>query len=126
MDILASYFDEKELLDVLEINPEIKDMEDEEIEKMIDILKKLGCSPNTISDAIYANPFYLTNIESDIVDIVNTLISIGITDFDEILQGNPWILDRDPDEIKNFLLEERKRGTDVLEILEKIEKGDMQ
>lgn len=126
MDTLMGYFDEKELLDVLEINPEIKDMEDEEIERMIDILKRLKCSPSTISDAIYANPFYLTNIESDIIDIVNTLISIGITDFDEILQGNPWILDRDPAEIKKFLLEERKKGTSVLDILEKIERGEME
>ncbi len=125
MDILSSYLNDQEVIDVLEMNPMIKDLDDEEIEEMIDILKKLKCSSNTISEVIYANPFYLTNIPSSIVDIAKALIAIGINDFDELLQGNPWILDRDPDEIKEFLLDERKKGTAIEDILEKIERGEM-
>lgn len=72
----------------------------------------------------YANPFLLNYIPSYIIDIANALISVGINDFDEILQGNPWILDKDPEDIRKFIIEERKKGTEIEEILGKIEKGE--
>lgn len=99
---------EKDLKHISETNPEIKETTSEEIIKLINILKKIKCNNNVIKNIIITNPFYLTRLDTDIIELINKLDSIGISNLNYLFDANPYLLTKEAFEIEDFIKEKSK------------------
>lgn len=104
MDILYNFgIEEKEICNMIEQTPEIKDLSSNEIEYKIYLLKELGCSDNHIRNILVSNPYYLNRLNSDIIKLINKLLEFGFTCINILLDSNPYILNKDAFEIENYI-----------------------
>lgn len=100
---------EAEIKDVFEINPQIKNISSEQILKLITILKQIDCNDRIIRNIIITNPFYLTRLDTDIINLMNKLVSIGLRNLNILFDTNPYLLNKDAFEIDNFIKEQQKK-----------------
>lgn len=94
---------ELELKTMIETNPEIIELSDEEIQQLIHILKQINCSNKMIKNIIISNPFYLSRIDEDIMKLIRKLTSIGVTNINFLFDMNPDLLSKDAFEIDEFI-----------------------
>ena len=116
----------EELKDILEINPEIKEMENEEIKELINLLKNVGCEERHITNIIYANPFYFSRSYEDIKALILKLYQLGLTHIYTIFDSNPFLLNKDSDEIDKFIEIKQKEGLSLEEIIDIIDSDSYQ
>lgn len=115
MDILYNFgIEEKEICNMIEQTPEIKDLSSNEIEYKIYLLKELGCSDNHIRNILVSNPYYLNRLNSDIIKLINKLLEFGFTCINILLDSNPYILNKDAFEIENYI-NNRIQNNELLE-----------
>lgn len=112
MDVLANYLDAESLTEILTTNGDILILDDEEIESMISILVEIGLSTKDISEIICTDPFYITRTYSDIASLLDILKSLYGSELKELIQSSPWILEKCPFEMKDFIFEKQKEGFD--------------
>lgn len=104
MDILYNLgIEEKEIYNMLEQCPAIKELSTSEIEYKIYLLKELGCSEYHIRHILISNPYYLDRSNSDIIKLINKLLESGFECINILLDSNPYILNRDAFEIENYI-----------------------
>lgn len=123
MDYLANFLSNEELLEVIMKNPSLKFIEAEDVRILIEFLYNLGCSEKDIAEIIYSNPDFLDLTKEELIKLVDKLRILGLTDYKEMFTSNPWLLTKTPEELDELLVEERKKGTAIVNILDKIEKG---
>jgi len=112
---------DEEIKDILEINPEINDLNEEEISNNIQILKNIGCSNKNIKNIIIANPFYLNRTIDDITDLINKLLEIGITNISVLFDTNPFMLNKEVFEIDEYINIELNNKKSIDEIVDELE-----
>ena len=105
---------EETIKNMLEVNPEIKDMNEKEIKEKELILEKLGCFEYQITNIISSNPIYLSRTKGEILNLVKTLVDYKFKTLNILLDSNPYILNLDPFEIKNYI-EKRVNQGELLE-----------
>lgn len=123
MEELLSYFEPEELVELIKIDENIKEIDSNEIKSLISFLKKAHIKDETIKDAIYRNPYLLERTDEELVALFKKLFSINITDLDDLVMRNPEILSTEPFEIEDFLIEKRKEGYKIEDILDMIREG---
>ncbi len=96
---------ENDIKEMLETFPNIKDIDENNIKKLITILKRVGCSNRTIKDIIISNPFYLDRLDTDIIKLIQKLESIGLENLNILFDTNPYLLNKDAFEIDDFIKE---------------------
>lgn len=111
---------EIDLKDIIETNPEITKLSDDEIKNQIDILKQINCNNETIKNIIVTNPFYLTRLDDDILKLINKLTSLGLNNLNLLFNSNPYILNKDVFEINCFIKEQQTKYT-LEEIIDMID-----
>lgn len=115
MDILYNLgIEEKDIYNMIEQVPEIKDLSTSEIEYKIYLLKELGCSKNHIINILISNPYYLNRSNSDIIKLINKLLNNGFDCINILLDSNPYILNKDAFEIENYI-NDRLQNKELLE-----------
>lgn len=123
MNYLFTYVNELDLNNMLEINPDICNLDIDTIKSLIDILIELGCSSKDISNIIYSNPMYLSRDKEDILLLINKLNSLGITRLDITFEQNPWLLNLDSFEIDDFIEDKKESGLSMDDIIDLIDSG---
>ena len=109
---------ENEILDIVDANGEVKDLSEEDIIKYIYILIDVGCTQKQIHNIVTSNPFYFSRDINDVGKFLRRLNSLNVSDLADVLDSNPWLLNKDSFELDEFLMKER--NTDSLdEILER-------
>lgn len=109
---------ENEILDIVDANGEVKDLSEEDIIKYIYILIDVGCTQKQIHNIVTSNPFYFSRDINDVGKFLRRLKSLNVSDLADVLDSNPWLLNKDSFELDEFLMKER--NTDSLdEILER-------
>lgn len=109
---------ENEILDIVDANGEVKDLSEEDIIKYIYILIDVGCTQKQIHNIVTSNPFYFSRDINDVGKFLRRLNSLNVSDLADVLDSNPWLLNKDSFELDEFLMNER--NTDSLdEILER-------
>ena len=101
---------------MIELNPNIKGMSNEEIKEKEIILNKLNCSSIQIKNIISSNVFYLNRTNEEIIKLINTLIKYKFNNLNILFDSNPYILNLEPFEIENYINSRIEDG----EILEDI------
>lgn len=119
MDYLYNLdLNENEILDIVDANNEVKDLSEEDIIKYIYILIDVGCTQKQIHNIVTSNPFYFSRDINDVGKFLRRLNSLNVSDLADVLDSNPWLLNKDSFELDEFLMNEK--NTDSLdEILER-------
>lgn len=113
----------EEIKEMLEENPELEYLSNSEIANLIDLLKSVGCSNKIIRNIIIANPFYLNRIFDNVLELIQKLKSLGIERLDITFDSNPLLLNEDASDIDEFILEKRKNGMEINDIIGLISMG---
>ena len=106
---------------MLESNPYIKDMTNDDVADRIELLNQLGCSEEKIKNILIENPWYLDRCISDVVSSINRLNEIGLTRIDLMVGDNPFLLNIDKFEIDNFIDNKLNEGYNMDDIIDMID-----
>ena len=94
---------EKTIKDMIEINPNIKEMTSKEVKEKIEILKQINCSDTQILNITSSNAMYLDRTNKEIIDLIKYLLSLGFNTLNILFDSNPYILNLEPFEINNYI-----------------------
>lgn len=111
---------ELDLKNIIEMNPDITNISEEEIRKLIMILKQINCNDKMVRNIIISNPFYLSRIDTDIINLINKLASLGLSTLNLLFDTNPYLLNKDTFEIEEFLKKKQKEYS-IEEIVDMID-----
>ena len=106
--------DDEDLSIMLEINPEIKEMTEDEIKEKDYIFRYMGCTLEQIRSILVTNPMVLSKSKDDIVLLIQRLISLGFDMLNLLFESNPYILNLEPFEI-NYYIKGRQDNGEMLE-----------
>ena len=109
------------LKSMIEINPEIINMEKEDINNKIILLNNIGCSSTQITNIISSNPTYLSRSNDDINDLINTLNNYGFKTLNILFDSNPHILNLDSYEITYYIDNEISNGKNLDDIIDNLD-----
>jgi len=112
---------DNDIKNMLEQCPSIMDMEYNEIREKIDILRYVECNDRHIRNIIVSNPYYLDRINNDVLKLVMYLKEIGISCINLLLETNPYLLNRDVFEIKEYIDSKKNMGLSLWEIVDEFE-----
>ena len=113
--------DEENIKNMLEIYPEIKGLDDNDIIRNINILKDLNCNDSQIRNILISNPFYLDRNIEDINNLIKFLIKIGLNNLNLLFDSNPYLLNKDTYEINEYLEKELKKEKNIDDIIDELE-----
>ena len=86
--------------EMIEMEPELKDINSEEIKEKELILDELGCDKKQINNIISSNPTYLTRTNEEILNLIKKLKEYNFTTLDILFDSNPYILSLESFEIE--------------------------
>lgn len=107
---------EKTIDSMIEICPNIQQLNSEEIIEKIKILKREKCNNTQIRDIIGSNPVYLDASETDVKKLIEKLKKLGFKNLNFLFDENPYILNLSDFEIEEYI-NERVRNGELLEYI---------
>lgn len=123
MNEILNIIEEKELKNILEINPSIKELSENEIKMSLNLLEQIGCNERHIRNIITCNPFYLNRSINDLVKLIRKLQSLSISALNITFDSNPYLLNKDSYEIDEFIEKKKKEGIMLEDIIDLIDAG---
>lgn len=123
MEYLVNYFNSDEILHLINVNSNIKELEPEEVELVVNLFKQIGIDEKSIYEIVYANPFCLNRDVTDIKKLIKKLYELGIEDMATIFEANPWFIDKDDFEIDDYIQEKLDKGKTMESIIDDISMG---
>lgn len=93
---------------------------DTDINFKIDILTYLGCVDRHIKNILISNPYCLDRSNSDLVNLIKYLIGLGFTNLNLLFDSNPYFLNYDVFEIKNYFDKRMSKGISLEDIVNEI------
>ena len=112
---------EKTINDMLELNPNIKEMTNNEIVEKISLLKNINCSDNQILNIISSNSLYLNKTNDEIITMIKYLLNLGFDTLNILFDSNPYILNLEPFEINNYINKRIKNNETTKDIIDDLE-----
>jgi len=112
---------ENTIKSMIELNPTIKGMSNEEIKEKEIILAKLNCSQNQIKNIISSNALYLDRTNEEVIKLINTLIKYKFNTLNILFDSNPYILNLEPFEIDNYIDSRIKNGETLEDIIDDLD-----
>lgn len=113
--------EEKDLLEMIKICSEIKELDDEEIISKINILKTINCSDKQIRNILISNPSYLDRLDDDILKLIKKLLNLGFENLDLLFDSNPHVLNKDDFEIGEYIRENQEKGKSLEDIIDDLD-----
>lgn len=115
-ELLKLGFSECTIDEMLNQNPNIKDITYEELYQKINILKNIECSEEQVLNIIGSNPMYLDRSNNDVIKLLAFLDKLGFSVLSILIDSNPYILNLDVFEIDDYVKSRLSNG----ELLEDI------
>ncbi len=103
---------------MVEICPNIVELDESELLRKIEILKNNKCDDIQIRNIISSNAEYLDRSVSDIDNLINTMEELGFDNLNLLFDGNPYILNLDDFEVKNYIDEREQNGEELEDIVD--------
>ena len=114
-------YDDNSFREMLSIYPNMVNLDNYDVKKKIDILAEIGCSHRQIRNIIGSNILYLDRSDADILKLINYLKVIGFNCLDVLFESNPYILNLDVYEIKNYIEYRVSNGEDINDIVDELD-----
>lgn len=118
----------KILLDLGLTEEDIKDIknfirEDDEIDliKNIELLKSIGCDHSSIKNIIIGNPYFLQRSNSDIYKLIEYLKELNLTHINLLFDSYPLFLNNDYFEVRDFIKQKISSGELLESIIDEID-----
>ena len=109
------------LKSMIEINPEITELTNQEMIKKVEILKEINCSKTQILSIISSNPLFLSRGINEIIKLLSYLQEIGFTCLNILFDSNPYILNLEPFEIKKYINNRINQGENLDDIVDDLD-----
>ena len=106
---------------MIEINPEILEMSNNEINEKKDILKRINCTDREILNIISSNALMLNRTNSGLIDLINYLKELGFDNLNILFDSNPYILNLEPFEIKRYIDDRLNDGESIEDIIDELD-----
>ena len=94
---------ENTIKSMLELNPEINNMESKEIQDRIMWLKYIKCTDNQIRNIISSNPMYLSITLDEIIELLKKLYDLRFNHLNVLLDANPYILNINTKDLDSYI-----------------------
>ena len=118
MDVLIRFgLTIEEIQNMTYTNEEILQVEDEELNKLINILKDIGCSTNSIKNILLCNPFYLTSGATATERLIQMFKKLGFSSLYVLFDSNPYILNMSSMDLENLYNQKIEEGLTKDEII---------
>lgn len=111
---------ENTIKSMFEINPGINDLTNEEIREKEIILSKAGCTTNQITNIISSNSSFLNRTNEEIIKLISYLNKLGFV-LNILFDSNPYILNLEVFEIKEYIKKEQLKGKSLEEITNELD-----
>lgn len=112
---------EDDIKNMLEQNSNIFNMSGDMIKEKIDILRYINCNERHIKNIIISNPEYLERDSSDILKLIKYLNDMGFTLLNLLFESNPYFLNYDVFEIRNYINKRKDDGIELEDIVDEVE-----
>ena len=106
---------------MIEINPEILEMSNNEINEKKDILKRINCTDREILNIISSNALMLNRTNSGLNDLINYLKELGFDNLNILFDSNPYILNLEPFEIKRYIENRLNNKESIEDIIDELD-----
>jgi len=107
--------------DMLELNPNIKEISNEEVKEKIELLKTINCSEKEIMNIISSNSLYLDKTKTECLKLFKYLIDLGFDTLNILFDSNPYILNLEPFEIENYINNKKEEGQSLEDIIDELD-----
>lgn len=122
MEMLFSLgISDDDIKNMLEQCPEIMEMSETEIREKIEILTYVECNDRHIRNIIASNPYYLDRFNSDVLKLISYLKEIGVSNLNLLFESNPYLLNKDAFEIREYIDTRKKDGMELEDIVDEFE-----
>lgn len=109
-----------ELLGMLEQVPSITMMDSDDLGGKIELLIYIGCGNRHIKNILISNPYYLDRSNKDLIDLIKYLLELGFSNLNLLFDSNPYFLNYDVFEIKNYVEKRVNNGISLEDIVDEI------
>lgn len=109
------------LKNMIEINPEITELTNQEIISKVEILKGIDCSKSQVLNIISSNPLFLSKTNGEILKLLNFLTETGFTSLNILFDSNPYVLNLEQFEIENYINSRLSNGENIDEIVDDLD-----
>ena len=106
---------------MIEINPEILEMSNNEINEKKDILKRINCIDREILNIISSNALMLNRTNSGLIDLISYLKELGFDNLNILFDSNPYILNLEPFEIKRYIEDRLNNKESIDDIIDDLD-----
>ena len=106
---------------MIEINPEITELTNQEIISKVEILKGIDCSKSQVLNIISSNPLFLSKTNGEILKLLNFLTETGFTSLNILFDSNPYVLNLEQFEIENYINSRLSNGENIDEIVDDLD-----
>lgn len=120
-ELLLLGIDPKIVKEMVDVNPYIKDMDKDEIDEKVNLLKSINCSEKEIINIISSNPMYLDSVSGDIIDLISYMQHIGFSNLNILFDSNPFVLNMYSSEIKDYIDNRINNGEEIDYIVDDLE-----
>ena len=117
--LLELGINEKDINNILEMNKDLVDYE--EYGKNVEVLRMIGCEDKEIRNIIISNPNFIIRSNSDVVKLIKAFNNYGFTDLDVLFDSNPYLLNLDDFELRDFFKEKESEGLSKDDIIDLVE-----
>lgn len=110
---------------MLEMNDELRYLEQNELNDKIQMLFQINCTEIQIREIISSNSKFLTTNIKEIFKTLLFLNEIGLMGLNYLIHSNPYILNLEVYEIKNYIDKKLETGKNIENIIEELEENVM-
>ena len=116
---------ENTIKNMLELVPNISEMNEKEIIEKEVLLKRINCDDNQIINIISSNPMYLDRTNDGVLKLINSLEKYGFSTLNILLDSNPYILNLEVFEIEKYINERLNKGEELEDIIDDLESNPL-
>ena len=112
---------ENTIYNMIELNPNIKEMKNTQIATKIQLLKNIDCSDNQVLNIISSNALFLDKTNTEVIKLIKYLLNLGFNRLNLLFDSNPYILNSEPFEIENYINKRKTNGELLKSIVDDLE-----
>lgn len=117
MDVLIRFgFSIEEIKNMMDTNLNIDNTADEELKKLIRILRENSCSEDEVKNVLISNPFYLSRNYYEIVKLIDVMKEFGLISLNTLFDSNPFILNLEEGDFLELIKNKQREGFNDIEI----------
>ena len=119
MDSLIRFgFTIEEINILMDTNQDISLVSDNDVNSIIELLKKNNCSNDTIKNIFISNPFSITNNIIDMDKLIDKLKDLDFKNINLLFDSNPFILNKSDKELEKLYNKKKSEGLSKDEIID--------